>query len=281
MKQFGPQAVVDLATKIITMVNLKCIFSYLGTYFHGSAEQVGIPIEIVPTVVGKIREVIEMVTQSKVRINLAGRTDRGVHARAQVANFFVDESVDQSSLFRTLNARLSPQITFHSLEKVDDDFHARFSAKARTYRYYIYNGENPHPFYSDFTWHIYNNLNFKNMVLAAKHFVGEHDFTTFCRTNTDVKHNIRKVVNAELSIVDKDLFSICDVSRKETRLICFEIKANAFCWQMVRSIMGTLVDVGRDKVNPDDIPAMIKAKDRSITKQLALPHGLTLFSIEY
>ena len=74
------------------MVNLKCIFSYLGTYFHGSAEQVGIPIEIVPTVVGKIREVIEMVTQSKVRINLAGRTDRGVHARAQVANFFVDES---------------------------------------------------------------------------------------------------------------------------------------------------------------------------------------------
>lgn len=256
----------------------------MGTNFNGSAEQLGVVGENVRTVMGCIREVIEMVTQKPIQINLAGRTDRGVHARAQVASFKIDDDIDVSNLARVINSRLAPEIVIHSIEKTAEDFHARFSAKSRTYRYYIYNAKNPHPFYSAFSWHIYNDLNFEGMLDASKHFMGEHDFTTFCRTNPDVKHNIREVQKLDFLIVNKkdDLFEIGELeSDTNSRLMCVEITANAFCWQMVRSITGTLVDVGRGKVAPDQIPVMLDAKDRNVTKQLAPAQGLTLYSIEY
>ncbi|MFZ1820775.1 MAG: tRNA pseudouridine(38-40) synthase TruA [Acidimicrobiia bacterium] len=266
------------------MSNYKCVFSYVGTNLHGSAEQVGIPLDVVPTVVGKMRFVIELVAQSKVDINLAGRTDKGVHARAQVANFVFPGDIDSKKMIRALNSKLSPEITVHTLEKVDPAFHARFSATARTYRYYIYNAENQHTFYSAFTWHIYNDLNLENMIEASKHFLGEHDFTTFCRTNPAVKNNIRNVQRLDFYEVNKsnDLFNIAGIQNEtNSRLLCVEIKANAFCWQMVRSIVGTLVDVGRGVLSPNEIVTMLEAKDRSVTKQLAISQGLTLYEIDY
>lgn len=266
------------------MTNYKCTFSYVGTKFNGSAEQNGIPVEEARTVVGSMRDVIEMVTQKPVTLNLAGRTDRGVHARAQVASFTLDENVEYKNLARIINSRLEPEIVVHSIEPADDEFHARFSAKSRTYRYYIYNAKNPHPFYSEFSWHIYNDLNFEDMSRAAKHFVGEHDFTSFCRSNPQVKHNVREVKKLDLKIVEanNDLFEIGELELDaNSRLMCLEIQANAFCWQMVRSITGMLVDIGRGKFSGDDIPEMLEAKDRNVMKQLAPPHGLTLFAIEY
>ena len=266
------------------MSNYTCVFSYVGTNFNGSAEQLGTAGVNVRTVMGCIRTVIEMVVQKPVAINLAGRTDRGVHARAQVANFSLDSTIDVGNLSKVINGRLAPEIVVHSIEEVNSEFHARFSAKARTYRYYIYNAKNPHPFYSAFSWHIYNDLNFDDMVEASKYFIGEHDFTTFCRTNPDVKHNIREVKSLDFHMVNKkdDLFEIAELETDtNSRLMCLEIQANAFCWQMVRSITGTLVDVGRGKVAPSQISEMLDMKDRNVTKQLAPPHGLTLYSIEY
>lgn len=266
------------------MNNYKCTFSYVGTKFNGSAEQNGIPVDQARTVMGSIREVVEMVTQNPITINLAGRTDRGVHARAQVASFALGETLEYRTLARIINSRLEPEIVVHSIEPAADDFHARFSAKSRTYRYYIYNAKNPHPFYSEFSWHIYNDLKFEDMTRAAKYFVGEHDFTSFCRSNPQVKHNVREVKNLDLKIVDSknDLFEIDELEQDaNSRLMCLEIQANAFCWQMVRSITGMLVDIGRGKFNADDIPKMLEDKDRSVMKQLAPPHGLTLYSIEY
>jgi tRNA pseudouridine38-40 synthase len=259
------------------MPNLKVTFSYNGKKFHGVAEQNDKPLSEVPTVVGAMREVFELVAQSPVEIAIAGRTDKGVHARAQVASVTIPNSCDvaPSRFQHVLNKRLSPDIVVAKIEEVEDDFHARHSAKARTYRYFIDNSETADVSTADFAWHVPSELNLDEMKSAAKYFVGEQDFSSVCRSDDSVAHNVREVTHAEF--IDNDSLGIMG----NGNLLCFQITANAFCWQMVRSIVGVLVLVGKGQIRADEIPEMLAKKERSYGGQLAPAHGLILWSVDY
>lgn len=282
--------------------NYKANISYLGTGFHGVAEQITPAGEkSIRTVVGELRQIIEMVTQKKPIINVSGRTDKGVHAREQVITFGfgeIDIDFDTSRLAHVCNKRLNPAIVVHSIIEVDPQFHARFSAKSRTYRYFIDTGIIPNIFTAPYSWHISADLNFEEINTAAKHFVGEQDFTSVCRSDESVAHNVREVFGAQfievfdhhqeqIAMSPERISSICKGYRfvdelGMTQLRCFEISANAFCWNMVRSIVGVLVDVGLGKMSASDVPKLLEAKNRSANKsQLAPPGGLVLWSIRY
>ena len=267
------------------MKNYKAVISYVGTGFSGVAEQVTSADEKpIRTVVGELRPIIEMVCQGVPTINVSGRTDKGVHAREQVITFsFPDGSIDfdPTRLAHVANKKLNPEIVIHSIEHCADDFHARFSAKARTYRYFIDIGQTPNIFLSQFSWNVYDPLDLEAMKAASKYFVGEQNFTSVSKSDESVAHNIREVFKAEFIDVDfPELFDMPNSSRDT--FLCFEISANAFCWNMVRSIVGVLVDVGRGKLDPDEIPVLLAKQDRSVNQsQLAPPNGLVLWEVAY
>lgn len=256
----------------------KAVFSYNGKYFHGVAEQNDSSLAEIPTVLGALREVIEMVAQSPVHIAVAGRTDKGVHARAQVLSFSVPDvvDIDVSRLQHVCNQRLAPNIVVTSLIQAEPEFHARFSAKNRTYRYFIDNSDQPNFSMADFAWRVAGELDVEAMDKAAQHFVGQKDFSSVCRDSDDVKHNVREVFRASMVEPPQPIVPVEGAS-----LLCFEISANAFCWQMVRSIVGILVLVGKGQISPYDIEQILKAKKRQYGGQIAPAHGLVLWSVEY
>jgi tRNA pseudouridine38-40 synthase len=262
-----------------SMKVFKATIAYDGTDFSGVAEQVTKDGEAkIRTVVGELRPVIEMVAQSVPVINVSGRTDKGVHALEQVISFSFpdnpDVEIDVDRLAYVCNKRLNPEIVISSCEEAQEDFHARFSAKSRTYRYFIDTNESPNIFSSRFAWHVGKELDVEAMNVAAKLFVGEKDFTSVCKQDDSMPHNIREVFSAE--IIDAD-----NAFGKENQLLCFQISANAFCWNMVRSIVGVLVDVGLGKIAPEDVQSLLDAKKRDSSRTFAPAHGLTLWNVQY
>lgn len=224
-----------------------------------------------------------MVAQSPAHIVVAGRTDKGVHARAQVMSFSFpelgDTDIDINRLMHVCNQRLNPQIVVHDMTQAPEDFNARHSAKARTYRYFIDTSARANFMLSDWAWHVYEPLDIDAMTQAAKHFVGEHDFTSVCRNDDSKKNNIREVATAEfLETVMPEMFAM---PSGEENLLCFEISANGFCWQMVRSIVGVLVQVGKGNVSADEIPELLAKKERVFGSLIAPAHGLILWDVRY
>lgn len=260
----------------------RATLSYDGTNFHGVAEQV-LESDVIQlrTVVGELRDVVEMVSQAPVYIAVSGRTDKGVHAREQIVSFTFDEDIEINCerLKHVCNQRLNPEIVVHELAEVRDDFHARHSAKSRTYRYFIDNSSTPHFLMSKYAWSVSRPLDIDAMKNAAKYFVGEQDFTSVCRTDNSKPHNIREVFSAEFT--DIDLPEMFSTPNGQSNVLCFEISANAFCWQMVRSIVGILVEVGKGKLSPDDIPALLEKKERAYGSRIAPAHGLILWKVDY
>ena len=172
----------------------------------------------------------------------------------------------------SVNSQCGPSVLFTDLEIVDKNFDARFSAVSRTYSYRILNGRDLDPFLSDRAWHISDELDVDSMQKASSYLIGEHDFSSFCKKpklkSGDTVSLVRHVNSAEWnSISETDLF--------------FEICASSFCHQMVRSIVGTLVDVGLGKIPCDDMPRIITLSDRQAAGRIAPPHGLTLLSVKY
>ncbi len=273
------------------MKTFRALISYKGSGFHGVAEQVTEDgAQSIRTVIGELRAVIEMVTQAVPSIAVSGRTDKGVHAREQVITFSFPDNptidLDCGRLMHVCNKRLSPEVVVHEIGEAPKDFHARFSAKARTYRYFIDNSARANFFLADYAWNVSAPLDLDAMKCAAKCFVGEQDFSSVCRDDESVPHNIREVFSADFIDVDyPEIFSLPTLqgpALQKNELLCFEISANAFCWQMVRSIVGVLVDVGRGKVTPDGIPALLEKKDRQANNsQLAPAQGLTLWQVHY
>ncbi len=260
----------------------RATISYDGSNFSGVAEQVlDSDIPSVRTVVGELREVIEMVTQASPYIAVSGRTDKGVHAREQIVSLTFDPeiSVDCERLKHVCNQRLNPEIVVHDISEADQDFHARHSAKSRTYRYFIDNSPTPNFMMSKYVWSISRPLDADAMKIAAKHFVGEQDFTSVCRNDESKPHNIRNVFSAEF--IDVDVPEMFSTPSGKPNMLCFEISANAFCWQMVRSIVGVLVEVGKGNLSPDEIPALLEKKERAYGSHIAPAHGLILWSVLY
>jgi tRNA pseudouridine38-40 synthase len=251
---------------------LRLDLAYDGTSFHGFAENDG-----VRTVAGELRRALETVTGVPVELTCAGRTDRGVHARAQVVTVRFPEGTpaprradDPTALRNSLVALLAPEIVVADVQPAAADFDARFSARSRTYRYQVWNAAVPSPFLDRTAWWVDEPLDLPAMDRAADALVGEHDFSTFCR---------RPRGAPEVSLVRRVLAA--GWSRPEDDLLRFEISATAFCHQMVRSIVGLLVEVGRGRRDAADVTRALEARDRAALPTLAPPRGLVLWDVGY
>jgi tRNA pseudouridine38-40 synthase len=214
-----------------------------------------------------LEEALETLLGERPITSVAGRTDAGVHARAQVVSFATDRNVDTPSLMRSLNGVLGPEIAVASAAVVDDSFHARHSARWRRYRYRIGTRPGGDPSTRSFTWEIGRQLDVDSMMEAAAVFVGEHDFSSFCRSVEGIS-NVRRVEESTLL-------------SQEEGVVEYWVRANAFCHQMVRSLVGHLYDTGRGFARAEEIPAVLEARDRARVVTVAPPHGLTLWEVGY
>ncbi len=265
--------------------------AYDGSGFRGFAAQEG-----VPTVGGSLAEVLTRVIRTPVALTCAGRTDAGVHALAQVVHFDVPSAVsalvDPAGLVRSCNSQLGPAIVVREAEIAPDGFDARHSALTRRYRYLVVNAPVPDPLLAALTWHVAEPLDVRAMAAAADAVVGEHDFRAFCRRvpGTDADQPIpRRVLDARWSergaggrvpqVAASD--PTRDLLPMVGRLLAFEIEANAFCHQMVRSLVGTLVEVGRGRKRPSDLPWILRSADRQQAGRPAPSQGLTLVAVRY
>lgn len=243
--------------------------AYDGAPFHGFAANDG-----VRTVAGDLNAALSRVVGVPVAVACAGRTDRGVHAVGQVVSFDAPDDTDLDRIRRSVNRQCGPALVLRSLERAGDDFDARFSATGRRYRYRVLNREDPDPFLAGTAWHVTAPLDVAAMQAAAGHLVGEHDFTSFCRRPKPADGEpepslVRRIEEAAWTGPDAD------------GLVVFEVSATAFCHQMVRSIVGTLVDVGRGRRPAGGIPDVLAARDRHAAGEPAPPHGLTLWAVRY
>ena len=247
---------------------VKLIVSYDGAPFHGLAPNPG-----VPTVLGALTDAVGKVIREPVRLTGAGRTDAGVHAWGQVVSGDLPAGTDLDDLVRRLNKLGAPAIAVRQAEWANAGFDARFSARWRQYRYDVWNASTPNPLLAGRAWFVPQPLAVWAMQAGCDPLIGEHDFTSFCRRPKvdDVEPEpsmVRRVLAARWVELDAGLLR-------------FEIRATAFCHQMVRSIVGTLVDVGLGKASPGDVRGILVARDREAAGQVAPPHGLTLWEVGY
>jgi tRNA pseudouridine38-40 synthase len=246
-------------------VRLRATVAYDGTGYSGFAVQA----DGQRTVGGDLTDAISRVLGHPIALTCAGRTDSGVHAWGQVISFDADkQQLDLDGFQRSINKQLRPQIAIRSIDCAPDDFDARFSATSRLYRYTVLNSATPSPFLAGTAWWVDAPLDVKAMRLACDPLIGEHDFSAFCRRPNDDASLTRRVIDAHW---DEN-----DDGRLE-----FWIEANAFCHQMVRSIVGTLVEVGLGKKRAGDLTGILRSGDRSTAGQLAPPHGLCLWRVNY
>jgi tRNA pseudouridine38-40 synthase len=248
------------------------LLAYDGTGFRGFAPNAG-----VRTVGGELRRALEEVLGAPPDLAVAGRTDAGVHARGQVVSFDLGAEVDLDPLRvqRSLLSMLAPEIVVRSLEPAPIGFHPRFSARWRMYRYVLHLGSTPDPARARTSWWLATAVDVVAMREAAGLLVGEHDFSAFCRrpkrSAGPPPSLVREVLGAQWSLVEDDW----------GEWVTFEVRARAFCHQMVRSIVGTLVDVGRGRMTASQVAEALAVGDRARAGQLAPPSGLTLWAVGY
>ncbi len=235
--------------------------SYLGANFHGWQNQ---PNDI--SVQSVIERALSTLMRRPVAIVGAGRTDAGVNAMTMVAHVDLDDDIDTTALIRSLNSMCRPDITIQSIDRVHDDAHARFDATQRTYRYFVHT--RPDPFIKDQSWLAPPTLDFEAMNRAAALLIGRRDYTSFSKLHTDVKTNFCDIRSAKWV-------------RFSPHQYYFEISADRFLRNMVRAIVGTLVDIGRHKNTPESILETIDKKDRCSAGTSMPGHALFLWDIEY
>lgn len=251
------------------LVRVRAVVAYDGSSFAGFAAQPG----GVRTVAGALCSAIGRVLRHPVQLTCAGRTDAGVHAWGQVVSFDAEaERFDALRLQRSVNKMLAPAVVLRSVEEASDPaFDARFSALARRYRYTLLNDPVPDPFLAATAWHVPEPLDLRLLRLGCDPLVGDHDFTSFCR---------RPKSDAEVSLVRRVREARWE-AEDGGRVLRFWIEANAFCQQMVRSIVGTLVDCGLGRRHPGELSGILRARDRSAAGAVAPPHGLCLWHVAY
>jgi tRNA pseudouridine38-40 synthase len=242
---------------------LKLVVAYDGTDFRGFAAQPD-----TRTVEGVLAQALRRVIGDDIALSCAGRTDAGVHAWGQVVSCPLRGNVDVDVVTRSVNSQLRPEVVVRDAQLVDREFDARHSARWRSYRYTVLNRDVPDPFRARYAGWVPEPLDLARMRLAADPFLGEHDFSSFCRKGPPGSSAVRRVLTSEWH-------------DEGDGVLVYEICANAFCWQMVRSIVGTLVDVGVGKVRPGEILAILRARDRAVAGRVAPPHGLCLWEVGY
>jgi tRNA pseudouridine38-40 synthase len=238
--------------------------AYDGTGFRGWARQRDPAIR---TIEGVLVAAIEELVREQVSLSVAGRTDAGVHARGQVTSFETASSRTPAQVRDFLNGRLAPEISIREAREVADTFDARFSASAREYRYVIDASDTPDPFTGRFTWHRPGALDVTAMRNASSLLVGSHDFASFCRHPGAGRSTVRDLQRLTV--------------RRDGDRIVFGLRANAFLHQMVRIVVGTLVQVGQGRLSAADVRGILAARDRSMAPKAAPALGLTLERVRY
>jgi tRNA pseudouridine38-40 synthase len=253
-------------------MNWKLTLAYDGTDFHGWQVQPGHS-----TIQGELANAIERVTGESVLPQGSGRTDAGVHARAQVASFELAAPIPPSNLHRALNRTLPSPIRILNAEHAGPDFHARHSVRAKTYEYRIFRGEICPPWLTRYVYALHWPLNVEKMQQAAALVVGEHDFTSFAATDPDLStrqsepitppHNIRTIFSSSWT--------------EEHEQLVYKVRGNGFLHHMVRNLVGTFLDAGRGQIPPDEITAILHRRSRALAGPTAPARGLFLDCVEY
>lgn len=251
---------------------VRLLVAYDGAALHGFAINDG-----VSTVAGLLTDALSTISRRPIEIVGAGRTDAGVHAWGQVVSCDLPVDLDLDGLARRLTKMCAPSVVVRAVEEAPADFHARFSATWRRYRYTILNEATPDPFLAASTWHVPTPLKLDLIRMAADPLIGEHDFSAFCRRPKSVAGQpepsmIRRVMAIEW---------LEQESERGGRLLQCRIQATSFCHQMVRSIVGTLVDVGSGKITPGEISSILHGRRREGAGQVAPPHGLSFWQVGY
>lgn len=241
----------------------RAVVAYDGTNYFGFQRQEG---GHTPTIQGALEDALRSVTGQDITVVGAGRTDTGVHATGQVIAWDVEWRHSADDLLRALNANLPRDIALQTIAEARAEFHPRFDAQSRTYQYQIYNAPVRHPLYERTAWHIGRPLDLAAMQAAARHLIGEHDFAAFGQPPQG-SNTVRVVRRATWE--------------RDGARYTFTIEANAFLQRMVRSIVGTMVEVGGGALSPDAFTDILAAADRGRAGATAPPQGLCLVSVQY
>ena len=252
------------------MRNVLLVLEYDGTDFHGFQLQTG-----QRTVQGDLEAALRRITGESIRVAGAGRTDAGVHAAGQVASFRTASALPTARLLRALNAVLPPDVAVRTGREVPPEFHARFSARRRSYRYSIWNAEAPAPLLRRYTYHLQGSLDAEAMHRAARQIVGTHDFASFAGTTGEASRD------GERTTVRTVFEADCRRPGEPAELLEVSVSANAFLPHMMRNLVGTLLQVGSGKVNEAGFAAILAARDRSAAGPTAPARGLCLTEVVY
>lgn len=245
------------------MRNIKLTIEYDGKEFNGWQKQ---PNKL--NIQGTIEQAIKTITGEEIELNASGRTDAGVHALGQVANFKTDSNIPIEKIAIAINSNLKKSIRILKAEEVEERFHSRLSCKKKTYRYVINNSDIPSAIYRNLETHIPIKLDVEKMQEGAKYLEGEHDFKSFKASGTSSKSSVRTIYSAK-------------AIQMPNERIYIELTGNGFLYNMVRIIAGTLVEVGSGKIKPEEIKSIIEAKDRAMAGKTLPPQGLFLVSVNY
>ncbi len=266
------------------MATFKITLAYDGTGFVGWQRQAdGVSIQ------GLVEEALRPLAGTGVAVAGAGRTDAGVHAVGQVASFTIERSVDAATIVRAMNARLPREVRVLSAEEVPSSFHARFSARGKTYRYRIWNAEVENPFERSYSWHVTGPLDVEAMDRAARSIEGEHDFAVFQASGGDAASTVRRIVRCRAGRSsdrpDGPRGSILDDRDAGTNAACsmlaIDVAGDGFLRHMVRTLVGSLVEIGRGRRDWAWIRDLIAGGDRAAAGRTAPAHGLFLMSVDY
>ena len=245
------------------MPRLKAVLAYDGTAFAG--------YQIQPdarTVQGELEDALAKMHKGKpIRTYASGRTDAGVHARGQVVHFDSPLQIPEKNWAKALQTLLPDDIAIRSVVRVKADFHARYDAKKKEYRYRILTSETPDVFRRHYTYHVPQPLNVGAMEAAIKDVVGTHDFTSFCSLKTAVEEKTRTIYAAHL--------------QEEQDEIVLTFVGNGFLYNMVRILVGTIIEIGRGERERDAIKSILAARSRQFAGKTAPPQGLVLWSVSY
>ena len=245
------------------MRNFKMTVEYDGSAYCGWQRQ-----ENGTSIQQLLEEAIKLITGQKVAVIGSGRTDAGVHALNQVGSFRCSTKLPVNKIFMGMNSVLPPDIVVKELEEVADEFHALRDVKSKVYVYKICNQRLRPALGRNYFWHIRFPLDIGRMKKASKYLIGTHDFSCFCATGTHVKDRVRTITDIEIKKCDDGIIEII-------------VEAQGFLKYMVRNIIGTLVEVGRDKRKPEEMKVIIESRDRTIAGVTAPACGLFLKEVKY
>ena len=224
-----------------------------------------------PSIQETIESSLKKIFKQKIHLIASGRTDSGVHAFGQVANFKTVSSLKPHKIKSALNGNLPKNIRISKSEIVPSEFHSQYSAKSKIYSYLILNQNYKSPFLENYSYWLKFPLNIKLMKKAAQHLLGRHDFKVFCASGSSIKDTIRII----------KYISISNIKSFSANLICIEIEADGFLYNMVRNIIGTLIEVGRCRFKPDYIKEILRKKDRTLAGRCVMAKGLYLLRVKY